>query len=58
LEVLFVFGGVKFKIFVVTVFMVIATLADGFITFIRVSPEGVEEANPLTKWGISMFGNP
>jgi len=36
--------------------MTIATLADGFITFIRVSPEGVEEANPLTKWGISMFG--
>lgn len=52
------FDRVKLKIVVITVFMIIATLADGFITFIRVSPEGAEEANPLTRWGISMFGKP
>jgi hypothetical protein len=53
-----VFGRVSFKIAVVVGFVVIAALADGFVTFIRVSPEGVEEANPLTKWGIRMFGKP
>lgn len=50
------FRGINFKLVGVACFMVIAALADGFVTFLRVSPKGVEEANPLTRWGIGSFG--
>jgi hypothetical protein len=52
------FKGINLKITAVACFMVIATLADGLVTSVRVSPEGVEEANPLTRWGIGTFGRP
>jgi hypothetical protein len=50
------FKAINFKIVTVAGFMIVATLADGLVTFVRVSPEGVEEANPLTRWGIEVFG--
>jgi hypothetical protein len=50
------FKGISFKIMAVVCFMMVAALADGLVTSVRVSPEGVEEANPLTRWGIEVFG--
>jgi hypothetical protein len=50
------FKGINFKIMAVACFMIVAALADGLVTSARVSPEGVEEANPLTGWGIEVFG--
>jgi hypothetical protein len=52
------FKGINFKIVAVAGFMIVAALADGLVTFVRVSPESVEEANPLTRWGIEVFGRP
>jgi hypothetical protein len=50
------FRRINFKIMAVACFMIVAALADGLVTSVRVSPEVVEEANPLTKWGIEVFG--
>jgi hypothetical protein len=52
------FEGINFKIAAVACFMIVTALADGLVTSVRVSPEGVEEANPLTRWGIGTFGRP